>query len=115
MKSSNLLGNDSRSSSEDDNNTNEDSSLAPNTPHPVMPLSLHHAGIPVTTTVGCATPHDCTRVVVMSDTHGQHRRVALPRCGASVLIHAGDLTLRGEPGTLMDLAQYFSMVLHCQQ
>jgi hypothetical protein len=32
----------------------------------------------------------CLTVCVMSDTHGRHRALALPRGGADVLIHAGD-------------------------
>lgn len=55
----------------------------------------------------------CTRVVLMSDTHGRHRQVPLP--AGDVLIHAGDLTLRGEPGTMQDLADYFVQLLETQK
>eukprot|EP00977_Amphora_coffeiformis_P009058 scaffold2050_cov167-Amphora_coffeaeformis.AAC.12 len=50
--------------------------------------------------------YNTTRVVLMSDTHGKHRHAPLPR--GDVLIHAGDMTLRGEPGTYTDLADYFT-------
>ena len=36
------------------------------------------------------------RIVALSDTHGQHGHIAVPP--GDVLIHAGDLTLHGEPG-----------------
>lgn len=50
-------------------------------------------------------PQSCTRLVLMSDSHGEHRNAAMP--SGDVLIHAGDMTLRGEPGTLQDMAQFF--------
>jgi Icc-related predicted phosphoesterase len=46
-----------------------------------------------------------TRLVCMSDTHGQHRDVYLPR--GDVLIHGGDFTKSGEVGTIKDLSRYF--------
>ena len=51
--------------------------------------------------------NNTTRIVLMSDTHGRHRQVPLPK-SADVLIHAGDLTQRGEAGTLQDLANYLA-------
>ena len=50
----------------------------------------------------------CTRLVVMSDTHGLHRSLYLP--AGDVLIHAGDLTQSGELRILEDLAQCFDSV-----
>ena len=53
----------------------------------------------------CST---CTRIVCMSDTHGQHRMVTPPK--GQVLIHGGDWTQSGEPGTIQDLAAYFGQL-----
>lgn len=47
----------------------------------------------------------CTRLVCMSDTHGQHREVFLPH--GDVLIHGGDITKSGEIGTIQDLSRFF--------
>jgi len=46
-----------------------------------------------------------TRVVCMSDTHGKHREISVPK--GDILIHGGDFTKTGETGTVQDLAQYF--------
>lgn len=48
---------------------------------------------------------DCTRIVCMSDTHGQHRDIAVPK--GDVLIHAGDFTQTGEVRVVQDLLDYF--------
>jgi hypothetical protein len=48
---------------------------------------------------------DCTRLVLMSDTHGKHRQVMLPR--GDCLIHAGDFTRAGETEAIQDLSAYF--------
>lgn len=50
-------------------------------------------------------PDDCIRIVCMSDTHGQHREIYLPP--GDVLVHGGDFTKTGEPGTIQDLDDYF--------
>jgi len=42
------------------------------------------------------------RVVAISDTHGLHRGVALPR--GDILVHCGDFTNCGEPSQVRDLA-----------
>jgi predicted phosphodiesterase len=47
----------------------------------------------------------CTRLVLMSDTHGKHRQVMLPR--GDCLIHAGDFTRAGETEAIQDLSAYF--------
>lgn len=47
-----------------------------------------------------------TRLVIISDTHGQHRKVHLPK--GDVLIHGGDFTKTGEMGTIEDLSCYFA-------
>jgi predicted phosphodiesterase len=52
-----------------------------------------------------AKPPDCTRIVCISDTHGKHRDVHLPP--GDILIHGGDFTKSGEPGTILDLSKYF--------
>lgn len=45
------------------------------------------------------------RIACMSDTHGNHRKIFVPKC--DILVHAGDLTLYGEMHVLQDLADYF--------
>ena len=47
----------------------------------------------------------CTRFVLMSDTHGKHRNVKLPK--GDVLVHAGDFTKFGEVDSISDLNKYF--------
>lgn len=49
-----------------------------------------------------------TRLVLMSDTHGSHRNVLLP--DGDVLIHAGDVTRKGEQSTVEDLSSWFGSV-----
>jgi predicted phosphodiesterase len=52
------------------------------------------------------TPHcDCIRIVCMSDTHGQHENVVVPK--GDILIHAGDFTNTGEIQQCKDTARYF--------
>ncbi|KAG7349509.1 metallophosphoesterase domain containing protein [Nitzschia inconspicua] len=59
--------------------------------------------IPVTSTFDRRM--NSTRLVIISDTHGQHRNVHLPK--GDILIHAGDFTKTGEVGTIQDLSRYF--------
>jgi predicted phosphodiesterase len=40
------------------------------------------------------------RIVCISDTHGRHRDLEIPEC--DLLLHAGDITGRGEPFILRD-------------
>jgi Icc-related predicted phosphoesterase len=54
---------------------------------------------------GADRKSDCTRLVLMSDTHGKHRQVKLP--AGDCLIHGGDLTKAGETETIKDLSAYF--------
>lgn len=49
---------------------------------------------------------DYTRLVIISDTHGLHRTIHLPK--GDILIHGGDFTKTGEVGTIEDLSQYFA-------
>ena len=52
------------------------------------------------------TPNsDCTRIVCMSDTHGQHRDITVPK--GDILIHGGDFTSVGEVKKIKNLAKYF--------
>ncbi len=46
------------------------------------------------------------RIVAISDTHGQHRALALPP--GDILVHAGDLTTRGRLSELDDLNAWFA-------
>lgn len=88
---------------------NHDNSLAPAaakaeaTP---LPLLDTIPTISATDAAGTTRSH-CTRFVLMSDTHGCHRRAALACPAGDVLIHAGDMTKRGEPRVLADLAGMF--------
>jgi len=55
--------------------------------------------------------HDPTthlRIACISDTHGNHRQVSVPKC--DVLIHAGDFTRAGEISTIQDLSAYFGQI-----
>lgn len=56
----------------------------------------------------------CTRILVMSDTHGKHRSVSIPSAGfnSDILIHGGDFTSAGEFDTIRDLSTYFYELLH---
>jgi Icc-related predicted phosphoesterase len=46
-----------------------------------------------------------TRIACISDTHGTHREVVIPKC--DVLIHGGDFTKYSEARIITDLANYF--------
>jgi Calcineurin-like phosphoesterase len=55
------------------------------------------------------TPHsDCTRIVCMSDTHGQHDNVLVPK--GDILIHAGDFSNTGEIQQCKDTARFFQQL-----
>ena len=45
------------------------------------------------------------RVVCISDTHGKHRSIPIPKC--DILIHAGDFSVTGEQHFIQDLNEYF--------
>ena len=51
---------------------------------------------------------DITRLVLVSDTHGNHRDMVLPN--GDVLIHGGDFTKKGELSTVEDLTAWFGCV-----
>ncbi len=46
------------------------------------------------------------KFVVISDTHGQHRSLKLPK--GDIIIHAGDISKRGHPIELEDFLDWFS-------
>ena len=50
------------------------------------------------------------KIVVISDTHGKHRLVKLPK--GDVLIHAGDVSFRGERYEVEDFLKWFSNQPH---
>jgi Icc-related predicted phosphoesterase len=50
------------------------------------------------------------RIVCISDTHGLHRNVAVPY--GDLLVHAGDLTRRGELDELRDLNDWLGTLPH---
>ncbi len=50
------------------------------------------------------------RIVCLSDSHGQHRTVPVPP--GDLIIHAGDLSKRGEKGELADFLDWFSGLPH---
>lgn len=47
------------------------------------------------------------RIIAISDTHGQHRALKLPEEG-DILIHAGDLSRKGNRQELEDFIEWFS-------
>lgn len=53
-----------------------------------------------------AAAEPSTRIVCMSDTHGQHSDIPFLPPG-DVLVHAGDLTKNGETSSVEDLSRYF--------
>ena len=50
------------------------------------------------------------KIVVISDTHGKHRLVKLPK--GDILIHAGDVSYRGERYEVEDFLKWFSNQPH---
>ena len=46
------------------------------------------------------------KFVIISDTHGQHKKLILPK--GDVLIHAGDVSIRGEEKESIDFLSWFS-------
>ncbi|WP_028981670.1 metallophosphatase domain-containing protein [Sporocytophaga myxococcoides] len=46
------------------------------------------------------------KFVVLSDSHGQHRKLELPK--GNVIIHAGDISRRGEEDEIIDFMGWFS-------
>lgn len=61
--------------------------------------------LPVPTFEAGSPRPDSTRIVCMSDTHGKHRQVFVPKC--DVLIHSGDFTKMGEANIVQDLGNFF--------
>lgn len=49
------------------------------------------------------------KVCCISDTHERHRRVELPEC--DLLLHAGDLTFQGSPGSIKDFNEWCGQIL----
>ena len=47
------------------------------------------------------------QIIAISDTHGKHRDVELPR--GDVLVHAGDFTVGGEKSATLDFVNWFSV------
>jgi len=54
--------------------------------------------------------HNSIRIVVISDTHGLHRELALP--SGDILVHAGDFSNAGEQEQIFDLATWFGTLPH---
>lgn len=50
------------------------------------------------------------KLVFLSDTHGKHGEIQLPE--GDILIHAGDLSMRGKPPELQDFLEWFSTRPH---
>lgn len=46
------------------------------------------------------------KIVAISDTHGQHRKLKLPK--GDMIIHAGDISKRGHPVEMEDFLDWFS-------
>jgi Icc-related predicted phosphoesterase len=53
------------------------------------------------------------RIVAISDTHGRHRSLEIP--AGDVLVHAGDLSMRGEPEVLADLDDFLGSQPHAEK
>ncbi len=47
------------------------------------------------------------KFVAISDTHGQHKKLLLPK--GNVLIHAGDISMRGDELSIIDFLNWFSI------
>mmetsp|Transcript_3598 Transcript_3598/g.6580 ORF Transcript_3598/g.6580 Transcript_3598/m.6580 type:complete len:419 (-) Transcript_3598:157-1413(-) len=60
---------------------------------------------PPRSTMSTKPSEGITRLVVISDTHGQHRKIHLPR--GDILIHGGDFSKTGEVKTIEDLSAFF--------
>lgn len=69
-------------------------------------LSQTQPFLPIPTTTAAHNPMKSTRISCMSDTHGKHRKVFIPKC--DVLIHGGDFTKSGEQLIIKDLADFFA-------
>jgi Icc-related predicted phosphoesterase len=54
-----------------------------------------------------------TRIVALSDTHSYHRRVKIPE--GDLLIHAGDITWRGEMEIFTDFAAWLKELPHARK
>lgn len=63
----------------------------------------------VPTTFDQHDPRKSTRISCMSDTHGKHRLVKIPKC--DVLIHGGDFSQNGEEHAITDIADFFEEVV----
>lgn len=50
------------------------------------------------------------RIVFLSDTHGQHHHVGIP--DGDMIVHAGDISSRGEPEEVRDFLDWFSGLPH---
>lgn len=50
------------------------------------------------------------RLCLISDTHGQHRSMHIPE--ADVLVHAGDISMRGEPEVIRDFGDWIHGLPH---
>lgn len=46
------------------------------------------------------------KIIVISDTHGQHRKLHLP--SGDLIIHAGDISKRGKRAEVIDFLEWFS-------
>lgn len=66
--------------------------------------------LPIPTTTQNHNSEEYTRITCMSDTHGKHRNVLVPKC--DVLIHAGDFTKSGEGNIVSDIGDFFQEILN---
>jgi predicted phosphodiesterase len=53
---------------------------------------------------------DVVRIVCISDTHEQHRRIEVP--DGDVLVHAGDITYHGDPAAIADFDAWLGTLPH---
>ena len=69
---------------------------------------IDQAFIPEPTRSGPPCPMNYTRIVCMSDTHGYHRDIEVPR--GDVLVHGGDFTNFGELKIIEDVSHFFAEI-----
>src|SRR5690606_12635911 len=50
------------------------------------------------------------RIIALSDTHGKHRKIEIP--DGDILIHAGDISSRGEKNEVVDFLDWFESQRH---
>lgn len=87
---------------------NPDILTDPDSAHRILAPSQRFTRVP-TVVKRPYDPGHHTRIGCISDTHGRHRRVSVPRC--DILLHGGDFTMSGEHRLVADMGGYFGEIL----